>query len=1103
LIEKPQSTRWFSGGVAWRWGLSAAATIAALALVARTVAAAQPAAAAPGRFVPTDLPNRPIGQPKGIFPGRVVWEHDPEVARWDGNPASGGWYEDRFTDPARAAQMLSRALRLLAGAESDGEAWAKLFRHFNRTHGRGDVGYRPGEKVVVKLNLNCASRRTKPEDGLYNTPQLTLALFGQLVTEAGVREEDVVVYDASRWIPDSIFTAAHARFPGIRFEDCDGGEGREKAEPDPDAAIHFRDTGLPEPAEMHLPRCVAEATYLINAAVMKGHDLAGVTLCAKNHFGSVYWNDPSSQDVHRGWNPMSLHEAISVRTRAMGQYNPLVDFMGHERFGGKTLLYLVDALYAAPRQSSPPQEWLSPPFAGHWTASVLVSQDPVAIESVAVDFFRAEQTVANMVGTVDNYLHEAALAGDPPSGTRYDPEGDGKPLRSLGVHEHWNSAQDKQYSRNLGTGKGIELIAMGAGCGPSGQKEAERDSAAMCAKGPVVLTVDEKMDPPGWAVKQRQLLAIHGRIAEEFDRAFLLDDGYAALELLHGGGVQAVDDFFECMYKFPLAYALGGPEPTWRTFWKAWQGGLGQGEALGLLRNEMVTHLDWHHSGEHYEGFWLGALCAPDDPEYRRLALKYASFYDGTCPEVPNYDPRRRVIRSINCGGAGPVLHATREDWDSRGGEFWDAWLACGHDGPINLTTTCFGTVAFLLTGEPGPKRRTLEYIDAWRRRAEANGGIVPSIVHLDGSVPPAWWGGVMGWNFKPFGGLFQVSSGPKAAWANALLMTGDASYYDELRAEADVLWKHRFLNEAGLVDLPRYRGEDGWYGELGNGIEGGGRNCAGVYSSLLANLYLATMADEDLRRILERPIQGPAGHATWHEGGYEPDWIRFLIGKNPGWPERALDEALRRGESDLAALGEEPAAEQEPKKKNARQCGWCGPLVNCMTGGAMPLWHGQLLLCRFFYFDPQERRPGIPADCAALVEALTDRSATLVLVNTSPDQPRTVLVQTGAYAEHECLSVRPEGGRPVAVDGPLFAVRLAPGAGKRFTVEMKRYVNQPTLRRPWQQPCARGLRFRGKRDPSGRTLVVRQGHIGAGVPEFRTQLECPRSEPIQGRILP
>ena len=28
------------------------------------------------------------------------------------------------------------------------------------------------------------------------------------------------------------------------------------------------------------------------------------------------------------------------------------------------------------------------------------------------------------------------------------------------MHEHWNNATDKQYSRNLGTGQGIELVAL-------------------------------------------------------------------------------------------------------------------------------------------------------------------------------------------------------------------------------------------------------------------------------------------------------------------------------------------------------------------------------------------------------------------------------------------------------------------------------------------------------------------------------------------------------------------------------------------------------------------------------------------------------------------
>jgi len=55
----------------------------------------------------------------------------------------------------------------------------------------------------------------------------------------------------------------------------------------------------------------------------------------------------------------------------------------------------------------------------------------------------------------DNFLHEGARADAPPSGTAYQPNG--RPLASLGVHEHWNNATARQYSRDLGTGEGIEL----------------------------------------------------------------------------------------------------------------------------------------------------------------------------------------------------------------------------------------------------------------------------------------------------------------------------------------------------------------------------------------------------------------------------------------------------------------------------------------------------------------------------------------------------------------------------------------------------------------------------------------------------------------------
>jgi hypothetical protein len=83
---------------------------------------------------------------------------------------------------------------------------------------------------------------------------------------------------------------------------------------------------------------------------------------------------------------------------------------------------------------------------------------------VGTDFLLAEPALRSLKDvlpshtTCDNYLHEAAQADRPPSGVFYDPAGNSAGLGSLGAHEHWNQPEEKAYSRNLGTGEGIELV---------------------------------------------------------------------------------------------------------------------------------------------------------------------------------------------------------------------------------------------------------------------------------------------------------------------------------------------------------------------------------------------------------------------------------------------------------------------------------------------------------------------------------------------------------------------------------------------------------------------------------------------------------------------
>ena len=136
----------------------------------------------------------------------------------------------------------------------------------------------------------------------------------------------------------------------------------------------------------------------------------------------------------------------------------LTDLIAHPHLGGKTLLFMIDHLYGAATQVTGVVRYQS--LGNHWSSSLFLSQDPVAIDSVGLDFVRNEPAETECRGCPENYLHEAALAVKPPSGTVYDPSQGGKAVASLGVHEHWNNAKDKKYSRNLGTGQGIELVAV-------------------------------------------------------------------------------------------------------------------------------------------------------------------------------------------------------------------------------------------------------------------------------------------------------------------------------------------------------------------------------------------------------------------------------------------------------------------------------------------------------------------------------------------------------------------------------------------------------------------------------------------------------------------
>lgn len=376
-------------------------------------------------------PNEPIGVGRGIHPGRVAWIHCPGVARWDGK--SGLWVEDRWNDQAKADAMIPEAVMQLTGEPTAKKGWQALFHHFNQTHGRGNRGYRNGEMIAVKLNMNNAITHRDTIE-LNSSPFVTLALVRSLVHDGGVRPQDIVLCEPSRAITDSIYNKVHREFPQVRIIDNLGGEGREKCEYYPEQIVYSADNGA---MARGLAKCIVDADYLINSALLKTHSGPGVTLTAKNWYGAT--------DIHLLWRKNAHNNISPDKRHGKPGYKTFVDFMAHRDLGQKTLLFLIDGTYGSRDVNGAPNpKWMKEPFCGDWACSLIVSQDEVACDAVGMDLLIGEWPEFGSLNYCDEYLREAASIPHAPSGTVY--RFGGEPLtQPLGLFEHWNNPKERKY----------------------------------------------------------------------------------------------------------------------------------------------------------------------------------------------------------------------------------------------------------------------------------------------------------------------------------------------------------------------------------------------------------------------------------------------------------------------------------------------------------------------------------------------------------------------------------------------------------------------------------------------------------------------------------
>ena len=376
-------------------------------------------------------PNQPMGEGRGIHPGRVAWVHSPGVASWDGK--TGLWVEDRWNNQAKADRMVVEAVMQLTGEPTAKKAWRALFRHFNKTHGRGNRGYKKGETIAVKLNMNNAITHRDTIE-LNSSPFVTLALLRSMVRDGGVRQQDIIVCEPSRAITDSIYNKVHREFPFIRMIDNLGGDGREKCEYYPEQIVYSVDNGK---MARGLAKCIVDADYLINSALLKTHSGPGVTLTTKNWYGAT--------DINLLWRQNAHNNVSQDKRNGKPQYKTFVDWMTHKDMGQKALLFLIDGTYGSRDVNGAPNpKWMKQPFCGDWACSLIVSQDEVACDAVGMDIIIGEWPEFQSLNYCDEYLREAASLPNAPSGTVYKQQG--KPVsQPVGLFEHWN--KDRQYTK--------------------------------------------------------------------------------------------------------------------------------------------------------------------------------------------------------------------------------------------------------------------------------------------------------------------------------------------------------------------------------------------------------------------------------------------------------------------------------------------------------------------------------------------------------------------------------------------------------------------------------------------------------------------------------
>jgi len=628
--------------------------------------------------------------------------------------------------------------------------------------------------------------------------------------------------------------------------------------------------------------------------------------------------------------------------------------------------------------------------------------------------------------------------------------------------------------------------------------------------------------PPTWAILQRHLIDLMNRATAPFLHRYVQANG----ELIwREGGTNSrdgADDFYESAYNWPLFYLLGGDNHLLTEGQRLWDGITQQLTRAGMLHNEYELGYDQFHQGESYIYFYFLCLADPTNAVNLERAQRFAGLYLNEDPAAPNYAPDHKIIRAAHNGSGGPRWGFSDEaepsyNWGPgmrvyglpyhdfpeiqhyddlqdpakarRMGQAMHERMGKG-DVAGNLIVTSLLANAYLMTGDAKYRHWIVDYVDVWRTRAQANGGLLPDNVGLSGQVGEyisgKWYGGLYGWTWPH--GYYNIGMAATVAGINAYLATGDASYLELPRSQFDQIWAlgevkdirtlemslgHHWLGTAPeheadyLMFVAPYRyGDHGWFDY---------QPLSPVYPTALWNVSQSEGDWERIERLRDAETydwRRVIPFRNKEDGGHDQPWLRYLAGDNPTYPEEILRATyasvcrrlalIAADEADLSQVNIHHWQEHNPII--------CEALVQLTLGAPQIIYNGGLLLCRLRYFDVDAQRPGLPQDVAALVSTLEAERTVVTLINLSPFAERTLIVQAGGFGEHrfdavtyDILTSDYPGSQKsyapppvttaqatITVGENLLQVKLPPATQITLDLATTRYVNQPAYRQPF-----------------------------------------------------